>query len=85
MKNIFITAFMIYILWVVLYLLWERFFRRPGKQCQVLKIPFFENTDDNDIMGKALLTYATHCQKQPNTKIKKTGWKRKIFLPGMLK
>jgi len=53
MKSIFITAFMIYILWVVLYLLWERFSRRPGKQCHVLKVPFFENTDDNDIMGKS--------------------------------
>ena len=53
MKNIFIAAFMIYILWIVLYLLWERFFLRPGKQCHVLKIPFFENTDDDDIMGKS--------------------------------
>jgi len=72
MKNIFITAFMIYILWVVLYLLWERFFRRPGKQCQVLKIPFFENTDDNDIMGKSTfdlrhsLPVATKPENQKN-------------------
>ena len=34
MKSIFITVFVIYILWVVLYLLCERFFRTPGKQCQ---------------------------------------------------
>jgi len=53
MKNIFITAFVIYILWVVLYLLWERFFRRPGKQGVVSKKLFFESPDDNDIMGKS--------------------------------
>ena len=53
MKSIFIAAFMIYILWIVLYLLWERFSRIPDKQHHVLKIPFFENTDDNDIMGKS--------------------------------
>ena len=53
MKSIFIAAFMIYILWIVLYLLWERFSRRPDKQHHVLKIPFFENTDDDDIMGKS--------------------------------
>jgi len=72
MKSIFIAAFMIYILWVVLYLLWERFSRRPGKQCQVLKIPFFENTDDNDIMGKSTfdlrhsLPEATEHENQKN-------------------
>jgi hypothetical protein len=53
MKSILIAAFVIYVIWVVLYLLWERFSRRPGKQCHVLKIPFFENTDDDDIMGKS--------------------------------
>jgi len=53
MKSIFITAFVIYILWVVLYLLWERFSRTPGKQSLVSKKPFSENTDDNDIMGKS--------------------------------
>jgi len=56
MKSIFIAAFVIYILWITLYLLWERFSRRPGKQCQILKISFFENTDDNDIMGKSTFT-----------------------------
>ena len=53
MKSIFITAFVIYFLWVVLYLLWEHFSRTPGKQCQVSTEPFFENTDNNDIMGKS--------------------------------
>lgn len=53
MKNIFIAAFVIYILWVVIYLLLEHFFRRPRKQGIVSKKLFFENTDDNDIMGKS--------------------------------
>lgn len=53
MKNIFIAAFAIYILWVVLYLLWERFSHRPGKQGVISKKLFFESPDDNDIMGKS--------------------------------
>ena len=53
MKSIFITAFVIYFLWIVLYLLWERFSRTPGKQSPVSTEPFFENTDDKDIMGKS--------------------------------
>lgn len=53
MKNIFIAAFVIYILWVMLYLLWERFSGRPGKQGLVSKKLFFESPDDNDIMGKS--------------------------------
>ena len=53
MKSIFITAFAIYILWVMLYLLWERFSRRPGKQGIASKKLFFESPDDSDIMGKS--------------------------------
>lgn len=53
MKSILIAAFVIYSLWVVLYLLWERFFRRPGKLGVVSKKLFFESPDDNDIMGKS--------------------------------
>lgn len=53
MKNIFIAAFMIYILWIVLYLLWERFFRRPGKQRQVSPETASQNSHDDDIMGKS--------------------------------
>ena len=53
MKSIFIAAFMIYILWVVLYLLWERFSRRPGKQCQVSPEIPSRNSHDDDIMGKS--------------------------------
>jgi hypothetical protein len=53
MKSIFITAFVIYILWVVLYLLWERFSRRPGKQRQVSQEIPSRNSQNDDIMGKS--------------------------------
>jgi hypothetical protein len=53
MKSIFIAAFMIYILWIVLYLLWERFFRRPGKQRHASPEIPSRNSHDNDIMGKS--------------------------------
>jgi len=53
MKSIFIAAFVIYILWIVLYLLWERFFRRPGKQRQVSPETASRNSHDDDIMGKS--------------------------------
>ena len=56
MKSIFITAFVIYILWVVLYLLWERFSRRPGKQRQVLPEIPSRNSQNDDIMGKSTFT-----------------------------
>ena len=53
MKSIFIAAFLIYILWIVLYLLWERFFSRPGKQRQVSPETASRNSHDDDIMGKS--------------------------------
>ena len=56
MKSIFIAAFMIYILWIVLYLLWERFSRRPGKQRQVSPEIPSRNSQNDDIMGKSTFT-----------------------------
>jgi len=53
MKSIFITAFVIYVLWVALFLLWERFSRRPGKQRQVSPEIPSRNSHDDDIMGKS--------------------------------
>ena len=53
MKSIFITAFVIYILWIVLYLLCERFSRTPGKQRQVSPEIPSRNSHDDDIIGKS--------------------------------
>lgn len=56
MKSIFIAAFMIYVLWVVLYLLWERFSRRPDKQHHASPETASRNSHDDDIMGKSTFT-----------------------------
>ena len=76
MKSIFITAFMIYILWVVIYLRWESFSRRPGKQGLVSKIPFFENTDDNDIMGKSTFELRHSLPEATKPENQKNGTKK---------
>ena len=72
MKSIFITAFMIYILWVVIYLRWERFSLKPGKQCQALPETPSQNSHNDDIMGKSTfklchsLPEATKAENQKN-------------------
>jgi len=80
MKSIFIAAFMIYILWVVLYLLWERFFRRPGKQHHASPETASRNSHDDDIMGKSTfelchsLPEATKPENQKNGIQKETSF-----------
>jgi len=80
MKSIFIAAFMIYILWVVLYLLWERFSRRPDKQRQVSPETASRNSHDDDIMGKSTfelchsLPEATKPENQKNGTEKETSF-----------
>jgi len=82
MKSIFITAFVIYILWVVLYLLCERFSRTPGKQCQVLPEILSRNSQNDDIMGKSTfdlchsLPEATKPENQKNGIQKETSFAR---------
>ena len=53
MKDLLIAAFLAYVLWIVAYLLWERFSQRSlGKQ-QTNPNPIPENTNDDDIIGKS--------------------------------
>jgi hypothetical protein len=52
MKNFLITAFLGYVLWTVIYLLWEYFSRRKNRLRKIQEPPF-ENPNQDDIIGKS--------------------------------
>jgi hypothetical protein len=52
MKNFLITAFVGYVLWIVIYLLWEYFSRRKNRLRKIQEPPF-ENPNQDDIIGKS--------------------------------
>lgn len=71
MKEMLITVLLAYVLWTVVYLIWERWSRRSsGKQSITKPIP--ENQNDDDIIGKGtflmshLMPQAASLENQKN-------------------
>jgi len=71
MKDLLIAGLLVYVLWTVAYLIWERRSRRSsGKQLLIKPIP--ENQNDDDIIGKStfmmshLMPQAASLENQKN-------------------
>lgn len=72
MKDLLIAGLLAYVLWTMVYLLWERFSRRPSEKQQNNPSSIPENKNDDDIIGKStflmshLMPQAASSENQKN-------------------
>ena len=77
MKNLLFAAFLVYVLWIVAYLLWERFSQRSKGKQQTNLNPIPENTNDDDIIGKSTFLMSHLMPQDATAENQKNGMQMK--------